>query len=103
MKVKRYIVIGHFKESTNITSIADCGYNIKDVRTDCIGNGFIPYVILTEKKFRLLNDIGEFKTYEEVKHLTSNYYKWNDVTDYILQCYDIMQQKMDEIEVISYF
>ena len=103
MEVKRYIVIGHFKESNNITSIADYGYTIKDVRMDCRGNGFIPYVILTEKKFISLNGIGGFKTFEVVKHLTSNYYKWNDVTEYILQCYDIMKQKIDEIEVISYF
>lgn len=103
MEIKRYIAIGHFKNNTNITSIADCGYNIKDVRMDCRGNDFIPYVILTEKKFISLNGIGVCQTYEAVKHLTSNYHKWNDVTDYIMQCYDIMQNKIDEIEVISYF
>ena len=99
MEFKRYIAIGRFYGSTNITSIVDCGYTIKDVRRDCRGNNFIPYVILTEKKFLSLNGIGELQTYEEVKHLTSNYYKWSDITDYILQCYDIMRQKFDKFDL----
>ena len=103
MEIKRYIVIGHFKNNTNITSIADCGYTIKDVRMDCRGNDFIPYVILNEKKFISLNGKGVYQTFEALKHLTSNYYKRIVVTNYIIHCYDIMQQKIEEIEVISYF
>ena len=94
MELKRYIAIGHWEASDNITSVTDLTYTVKDARKDFKGNGFVPYVVLTEKKFRSFHNVDDFETYEMVKHLTSNYRKWDDITDYISQCYDIMEQKM---------
>ena len=90
--MKKYIAIGHWAEDKNITSIAHSNPNMKSFRDDLGGNAFVPYVIITEKRFdEILNGADVF---EEVKKMTSNYRKWNEITDYIGQCLDIMEEKM---------
>lgn len=32
--------------------------------------------------------------YDQVKKMTTNYRRWNDVVEYIEQCYDIMEDRM---------
>ena len=95
--MKRYLAIGHFTDSENITSVAMKNNTMKDFRNDLSGNGFVPYVIITEKKMteieKYIDDI-DFGLYKEVQKLTTNYRKWDDITDYIGQCFDIMQERM---------
>ena len=49
-----YAAIGHFKGNENITCIALMQSSKKEFMTDCYGNEFVPYVVLTEK---MLNKI----------------------------------------------
>lgn len=44
--------------------------------------------------FDRLMSLKDFELYEQVKKLTSNYRKWDDLTDYIKQCSDIIASKM---------
>lgn len=93
--MKKYIAIGHWEEDQNITSVAHSNNSLKDFRADLGGNGFIPWMILTEKSFEeILNGADVWET---VKRKVSNYRKWNLVTDYIGQCLDIMEEKMKAI------
>lgn len=90
--MKKYIAIGHWTENENMTSVANTAMTMKNFRDDLGGNNFVPYVVISEKKFeKLLNGAD---VWEEVKKLTSNYRKWNDITEYIAQCLDIMEEKM---------
>lgn len=96
--MRKYIAIGHFKWSENITSVAMKNNTMKDFRNDCGGNEFIPLAILTEKKMETIKKTDKFHLYDEVKKMTSNYRKWNDICDYIEQCFDIMEEKMEKAE-----
>ena len=90
-----YLAIGHFKGSENVTSIAAQQTTKKDFMRDCYGNEFVPYVVITEKTFERLSKCSdELATWEIVKKLTSNYRVWNDVADYIEQCFDLMTKKL---------
>ena len=51
-KVRKYLAIGHFKENKNITCVASKSYTLKEFRKDLCGNGFIPYVVITEKMMK---------------------------------------------------
>lgn len=96
--MKVYVAIGHFKDNENITSVALQQNTKKDFMIDLYGNEFVPYVVLTEsmiEKLRALIAADEcFGVYEQVKKLTTNYRVWNEVTDYIEQCFDILEDKL---------
>lgn len=92
--MKKYIAIGHWSGSENMTSVAMSTTSMKNFRDNLGGNAFIPYVIITEKKMEVLKNTDHFELWDEVKHLTTNYRKWNDICDYLEQCLDIMEKKM---------
>lgn len=90
-----YLAIGHFKNNENVTCIAMQQTTKKDFMRDCCGNEFVPWVVITEKTFERLSKCDdELAAWEIVKKLTSNYRVWNDVADYIEQCFDLMTEKM---------
>lgn len=91
--MKTYAAIGHFEESKNITSVAMKAASLKDFRQNLGGNGFVPYVVITEKKLETLKTVDEFSLFDEVKKMTSNYRKWLDICDYLEQCFDILEEK----------
>lgn len=91
----RYIAIGHWEESKNITSVVDVDTSIKNFRQTLSGNAFIPYVIITEKRFKNFETMNDYDIFEEVKKMTSNYRVWDSVSDYIAQCFDIMLEKLE--------
>ena len=93
--MKKYIAIGHFKGNENITSVALSDISMKNFRSNCASNSFVPWVIITEKKMEIIKSADDMKLFEEVKKLTTNYRKWNIVCDYIEQCFDIMEEKMN--------
>lgn len=92
--MKKYIAIGHWEENENVTCVAHKNNSLKDFRNDLGGNGFIPWMILTEKSFQEILNGAE--VWEMVTKKVTNYRKWNLVTDYIGQCLDIMEEKMAE-------
>lgn len=91
--MKRYIAIGHFGDDKNTTCVACTASSIKNFRQDLGGNDFIPYVVISEKKMEILRNTNEFDLFDEVKKLTSNYRVWNEVCEYIEQCFDIMEER----------
>lgn len=64
--------------------------------TDCYGNEFVPYVVLTEK---MLNKIQactySMDIFNQVAKMTTNYCVWKKVTDYLVQCSDIIADKVE--------
>jgi len=97
--MKIYIAIGHFKGNKNITSIVESQITKKDFIKDCYGNGFVPYITMTEKTFnKILNyDSDSLAIFEQVKKMTTNYRVWNIITDYLEECLDIIIQKMKAV------
>lgn len=93
--MKKYIAIGHWNDNKNMTSVAmKCNTN-KNFRENLAGNGFIPYVVISEKKMEILKNTNDFDLFDEVKKMTSNYRIWNNICEYIEQCFDIMEEKME--------
>lgn len=91
--MKVYAAIGHFKGNSNMTSVASVQNTKKDFVTDLRGNEFVPYIVITEKMLEILFTCDS--VFEQVKKMTSNYRVWNDVCDYIGQCGDILEEKME--------
>lgn len=96
--MKKYIAIGHWDESDNTASVAGDAYTLKDFRHDLIGNGFRAYAVLTEKRFAEVKDLFGYELWEEVSRTVSNYRKISEVADYIEQCADLMEEKLNAIE-----
>lgn len=93
--MKKYIAIGHWSEIKDITSVACESSNMKNFRDTLGGNCFIPYVIFTEERFRNLETMSNDEIWEMIKKMTTNYRKWNDIYEYIKQCYEIMYRKFN--------
>lgn len=91
--MKVYAAIGHFRDSKNITCVALAQCTKKDFMTDCYGNEFVPYIVITEKMLAKLLTCED--VFEQVQKMTTNYRVWNDVTDYIEQCSDILSGKVE--------
>ena len=93
--MKKFLAIGHWRENKNATiCVAMQATTKKDFRDNLGGNGFVPYVVISEKKMEILRNVSDFELFAEVKKMTSNYRKWDVVCDYIDQCFDIMEEKM---------
>lgn len=92
--MRKYLAIGHWKETPNATiSVAMECSSVKSFRENLYGNTFVPYVIISEKKLAILDTTDDL--FNEVKKLTTNYRKWNHICDYIVQCLDIMHEKIE--------
>lgn len=101
--MKVYAAIGHFKDSKNMVCVAMTQLTKKAFMQDCYGNEFVPYVVVTEPMLIKLFACSDcMETFEQVKKLTSNYRIWNDVTDYIEQCIDIISDKMAAAKKVEY-
>lgn len=97
--MKIYVAIGHFKGNENITSIAEDQTTKKAFMADCYGNEFVPYVVITENMLeKLLGCADNIEIFDQVKKMTSNYRVWDEVTDYIEQCADIIKEKVKAIK-----
>ena len=92
--MKRYVAIGHFKGSENMVSIAEQTNSVKAFKDDLRGNAFVDYAVITESKMNKLRTADAEGIFEEVKKMTTNYRVWLDVTDYIEQCFDIIEEKL---------
>lgn len=88
--MKRYGAIGHWRESENVTFVAHSNNSMKAFRDDLGGNGFIPWMIVTEKTMEEIKNNED--VLEMVKRKVTNYRKWEIVTEYIAQCFDIMEE-----------
>lgn len=95
--MKKYIAIGHFKGSENMTSVAMACTSRKNFEANLKGNEFVAWAVIGDRKMEALrsNIDDSFGLWDEVKKLTGNYRKWNDLCDYIGQCFDIMEEKLE--------
>lgn len=96
---KKFVAIGHYKGENGITSVAGTAYNVKDFRKQLIKNDFVQYVVISEKMLNRLLDMidnEDMSVFNQVEKMTNNYRKWNDITDYIMQCSDIMVERMEK-------
>lgn len=106
MDDKIYAAIGHFKGSTEVTSLVSTYRTKKSFRSACYGISFVPYVILTEKMIKkLFTECAEedritddMATWDQVKKLTSNSYVWPIVTAYIKQRGYLITNKVDSLK-----
>lgn len=89
-----YIAIGHFKDSENTTTVALMQRTKKAFMHDCYGNDFVPYVVLTEAMVEKVLSLDSMALWDQVRKLTSNFRKWNEVTDYIEQCFDFIEERL---------
>ena len=96
--MKTYAAIGHFKDSKNMVSVAMKANSIKSFRENLAGNEFVAYVIISEKKLETLKKADCFDLWEEVKKLTTNYRKWNDICEYFEQCFDILEERFYSVQ-----
>jgi hypothetical protein len=94
--MKKYIAIGHWYDSKNTVSVAACDISKANFIENLKANGFRAYAVLTEKAFNEMKTLDCFELCDKVKKLTSNYRKWNEIIDYIEQCADIMELKLEE-------
>lgn len=94
-----YAAIGHFKGSKNITCVTMKDYTRKSFEQNLRGNEFVAYAVITEKKLEELKKVSDsYDMFNEAKKLTSNYRLWDDLTDYLDQCLDIVEEKMNSAE-----
>lgn len=94
--MKTYAAVGHFKGSENMVSVAMKSSTMKSFRENLYGNEFVPYVIISEKKFEALKQTDSFTIFDEVKKMTTNYRIWNDLCDYFDQCMDILEERFEK-------
>lgn len=92
--MKKYLAIGHFKESKDLTSIAMKATTKENFVKNMLCNEFVAYVIITEKMMNKIESMCGMDLFNHVKKMTTNYRRWNDVVEYIEQCYDIMEDRM---------
>lgn len=93
--MKTYAAIGHFKDCTYMTSVAMQCSSVKNFRENLMGNEFVAYAIISEKKLETLKTKDSFELWDEVKKLTTNYRKWNDLCDYFEQCMDMLEERFE--------
>ena len=100
--MKVYAAIGHIRDNKNMVCVAMTQRTKKDFMTDCYGNEFVPYVVITEAMFeKFLACAACMEIFNQVKKLTSNYRIWNDVADYIEQCSDIISDKIEAAKKVE--
>ena len=93
--MKKYIAIGHFKDSKNhLTCVSFQSSTKANFATDLHCNEFVAIAILTEKTFNEIKNMDIFELIDKVKKITTNYHVWNDIIDYIEQCADIMEESL---------
>lgn len=100
--MKVYAAIGHFRDNKNMVCVAMTQNTKKAFMQDCYGNEFVPYVVITESMLdKLFACDNCMDIFEQVKKMTSNYRVWNEVTDFIEQCSDIISDKMEAAKKVK--
>lgn len=66
-KIKKFIAIGHWDYSKNITCVVSDASSRKEFEHDLKGNGFIVWMVLSEKM------LSEYKALEEYNRLFKIY------------------------------
>lgn len=89
--MKTYIAIGHWDYSKNITCVVSDADTRKEFEHDLKGNGFIAWVIFSEKK------LSEYKAADFIERMDMVSYRNRhamDIRDYLDECMDIIENKL---------
>ena len=99
MANKIYAAIGHWKGNKDIHCVTLTQNTKKDFMADCVGNGLVAYLVLTEDTINKLTaeNISNMEIFEQVRKMTTNYRVWNIVTDFIAQAGYIITEQVAEI------
>lgn len=101
MRYKTYMVIGHEKFDKTLSSVCYSSTSKKLIRKHCQKEGFIPYVIISERELTLLdmlsvdNDIYAF-FYNKVHYKP----KSKEVADYFLQEISFIRYQLGAIKKV---
>lgn len=92
--MKKFVAIGHWDYSKNITCAVSDANTRKEFENDLKGNGFIAYMIFSEKK------ISEYKAADifcRMEMISSRNRHAIDIEDYMSECMDIIESKLAAI------
>ena len=96
--MKRFVAVGHWDGNKNTTCVADEANTKAGFQQMLKDNGFRAYAVLAEATFKKMQEMDCFEIYNTVKGLTTNWRKNNEVTEYIEQCGDIIEAKLEAID-----
>lgn len=94
-KMKVYAAVGHYKGCENMKAVAMKCSSKSNFVVNLGGNEFVPYIVITENMLEKLKTMNDWELYQQVKKMTTNYRKWNDLVDYLEQCLDFVEEIMD--------
>lgn len=89
--MKKFIAIGHWDYSKNITCVVSDADTRKEFEHDLKGNGFIAWMVLSEKK------LSEYKAADFIDRMDMISYRNRhamDIRDYLDECMDIIENKL---------
>lgn len=92
--MKKFVAIGHWDYSKNITCTAGDAYTKKEFEADIKGNGFIAYMIFSEKK---INEYKAADIFGKMDMISSCNRHAIDIEDYMNDCMDIIESKLAAI------
>lgn len=92
--MKKFVAIGHWDFNKNVTCVAGDANTRKEFENDIKCNGFIAYMIFSEKK------ISEYKAadiFGRLDMIPSRNRHAIDIEDYMSECMDIIEDKLAAI------
>lgn len=92
--MKKFVAIGHWDSSKNITSVAGDSRDRKAFADDLKNNGFVAYMIFSEKK---ISEYKEADIFGKMDMISSRNRHAIDIEDYLNECMDIIEDKLAAI------
>lgn len=93
---KAYVGIGYYRDSKqNTTSVASLNVNKKSMHKECMRNGFVAQLILSEKQCEKIKDMKQLDILDTIDGMMGNKNACWDVSDYLCQCGDIISEKIE--------
>ena len=89
--MKKYVAIGHWDFSKNITCAVATANSRKEFETDLKCNGFVPYIIFSEKR---ISEYNAADIFGKVEMIPSRNRHALDIEDYMNECMDIIETKL---------
>lgn len=92
--MKKFVAIGHWDFNKNITCTVGDANTRKEFESDVKCNGFITYIIFSEKR---LNEYKAADVFGKVDMISSRNRHAIDIEDYLSECMDIIESKLATI------
>lgn len=92
--MKKFVAIGHWDYSKNVTCVAGDNSNRAAFENDLKANGFVAYMVFSEQR------IAQYKAadvFGRLDMISSRNRHAMDVEDYLNECMDIIENKLAAI------